>query len=201
MKIRLVANELVDGEVEYISLVKHGANRSPFKIMKGEESVQDSWDDLMPELAKLRRRMNDPTATENQETTVTKMDEDKERKLEVAKLRQRLASLNHQQLNLWESPQHPLFKRLDADLTYQIEKCQLELAALTTEQQEQMNRHSAFFRRGGSSVHSQATLSDSAHERRDADLRKSVESIDLSTPITQTDAAEVAKVNLNGIKL
>ncbi len=201
VKIRLVANELVDGEVEYISLVKHGANRSPFKIIKAEQPVQDSWDDLMPELAKLRRRMNQPTATTNQETTVTKMDEDKEQELEIAKLRQKLASLNRQQLNLWESPQHPLFERLDADLTYAIEKCELELAVLTTDQQEQMNRHSAFFRRGGSSVHSQATVSDSAYERRDAEIHKSTQNIDLSTPITQTDDNEVAKIDLTGIKV
>jgi len=64
-----------------------------------------------------------------------------------------------------------------------------------------MNRHSAFFRRGGSSVHSQATLSDSAYERRDADIQKSIQHIDLSTPITQTDYDEVAKIDLTGIKL
>jgi len=201
MKIRLIANELVDGEVEYISLVKHGANRSPFKIMKGEESVQDSWDNLMPELAKLRRRMNEPTATRNQETTVTKMDEDKERKLEIAKLRQKRASLNHQQLNLWESPQHPLFEKLDGDLTYEIERCEMELAALSDDQQEQMVQNSAFNRRGGSSVRSQATVSDSAYERRDAEIHKSTQNIDLSTPITQTDYNEVAKIDLTGIKL
>lgn len=201
MKIKIVANELVDGEVEYVSLVKHGANRSPFKIMKAEQTTESLWDDLMPELAKLRRRMNEPEATMNQETTVTKMDEEKARKLEVAKLRQKLASLNHQQLNLWESPQHPLFKRLNDDLEFAIEKCELELAVLTTDQQEQMNRHSAFFRRGGSSVHSQATVSDSAHERRDTEIHKSTQSIDLSTPITQTDDDEVANIDLTGIRL
>lgn len=201
MKIRLVANELVDGEVEYISLVKHGANRSPFKIIKAEQPVQDSWNDLMPELAKLRERMKEPTAIKHQETTVTNMDKDKARMLEVARLRQKLASLNHQQLNLWESPQHPLFKRLNDDLDFAIEKCELELAVLTTDQQAQMNRHSAFFRRGGSSVHSQATVSDSAYERRDAEIHKSTQNIDLSTPITQTDADEVAKIDLTGIKL
>ncbi len=201
MKIKIIANELVDGEVEYVSLVKHGANRSPFKIVKAEQPVQDSWDDLMPELAKLRQRMNEPTATDHQETTVTKMDEDKARKLEVAKLRQKLASLNYQQLNLWESPQHPLFKRLNDDLDFAIEKCELELAVLTTDQQEQMNRHSAFFRRGGSSVHSQATVSDSAFERGDAEIHKSTQNIDLSTPITQTDADEVARIDLTGIRL
>ena len=98
VKIKIIANELVDGEVEYVSLVKRGANRSPFKIVKAEQTTQGLWDDLMPELAKLKRRMNDPTASTNQETTVTKMDEEKERKLEIAKLRQKLASLNHQQL-------------------------------------------------------------------------------------------------------
>ena len=50
MKIRLVANELVDGEVEYVSLVKRGANRSPFKIVKEEQPKQGLWDGLLPEL-------------------------------------------------------------------------------------------------------------------------------------------------------
>ena len=201
MKIKIIANELVDGEVEYVSLVKRGANRSPFKIVKAEQTTEGLWDDIMPELAILKRRMNEPTATKNQETTVTKTDEDSECKLEIARLRQKLASLNHQQLNLWESPQHPLFRRLNDDLDLAIEKCELELAVLTSDQQEQMKRHSAFFRRGGSSVHSQATVSDSAYERRDAEIHKSTQNIDLSTPITQTDADEVANIDLTGIKL
>ena len=39
MKINIKANELVEGEIEFISLVKNGANRSPFKIIKAE----DAW--------------------------------------------------------------------------------------------------------------------------------------------------------------
>ena len=37
MKIRVSATELVDAEVDFISLVKHGANRKPYKIVKSEE--------------------------------------------------------------------------------------------------------------------------------------------------------------------
>lgn len=35
--IKMIANELVDGEIDFVSLVKHGANRSPFKIIKMED--------------------------------------------------------------------------------------------------------------------------------------------------------------------
>jgi len=34
MLIKLIANELVEGDIDFVSLVKHGANRAPFKIVK-----------------------------------------------------------------------------------------------------------------------------------------------------------------------
>ena len=37
MRIKLLANELIDGEIEYVSLVKHGANQQPFTIIKTED--------------------------------------------------------------------------------------------------------------------------------------------------------------------
>jgi hypothetical protein len=40
--IKLLVNELVDGEIDYVSLVKHGANRSPIKIMKMDELPEGS---------------------------------------------------------------------------------------------------------------------------------------------------------------
>jgi hypothetical protein len=38
MKIKVLANELVDTDIEMVSLVKHGANRCPFKVLKAEDS-------------------------------------------------------------------------------------------------------------------------------------------------------------------
>lgn len=37
MKIKVLCNELLDSSIEFVSLVKHGAVRSPFKILKAEE--------------------------------------------------------------------------------------------------------------------------------------------------------------------
>ena len=37
MLVNLKAHELTEGEIDFVSLVKHGANRSPFKIIKMEE--------------------------------------------------------------------------------------------------------------------------------------------------------------------
>ncbi len=36
MKVKIVANELLDSSIEYISLVKHAATRVPFRILKAE---------------------------------------------------------------------------------------------------------------------------------------------------------------------
>lgn len=37
MKVKVLANELLDSNIEFVSLVKHGAIRSPFKILKADE--------------------------------------------------------------------------------------------------------------------------------------------------------------------
>lgn len=43
MKLILEVNELVDPEIQAVSLVKRGANRSPFKILKSEDGqVQEA---------------------------------------------------------------------------------------------------------------------------------------------------------------
>jgi hypothetical protein len=42
MRVKLLANELTDGEIDFVSLVKHGANRSPFKIIKTEDLPEGS---------------------------------------------------------------------------------------------------------------------------------------------------------------
>jgi hypothetical protein len=213
MKIKIKATELVDGEIEYVSLVKHGANRSPFKIIKmdEEEPAQSMWAGLMPEMDKLERRLNGRHITEKSETptmkqkpTAEQVRKVEQREARVEELRFRLNTLNGQLLRLWESPQHPLFNRLDSDLTMQIEKTELELTTLIDDSHE-MNQRSAFFRRGGSSIHSAATLSDSAYERDAAALRKAENSISLDTPMTQEDfdsaAGEIAKIDLSSLKV
>lgn len=40
MKIKVLANELLDSNVQFVSLVKHGAIRSPFKILKEEDAMK-----------------------------------------------------------------------------------------------------------------------------------------------------------------
>lgn len=47
MKIKLIANELTDGEIDFVSLVKHGANRSPFKIIKMEDLPEGTTMDTL----------------------------------------------------------------------------------------------------------------------------------------------------------
>lgn len=37
MKVKIVANELIDTDIEMVSLVRHGANRAPFKVLKSED--------------------------------------------------------------------------------------------------------------------------------------------------------------------
>jgi len=37
VKVKVVANELVETDIEMVSLVKHGANRAPFRILKADE--------------------------------------------------------------------------------------------------------------------------------------------------------------------
>ena len=40
MKVRVLANELLDSDISFVSLVKNGAIRSPFKILKNDEEME-----------------------------------------------------------------------------------------------------------------------------------------------------------------
>ena len=206
MKIKIKANEITDGEIDFVSLVKHGANRSAFKIVKTEEEQTASlWAGLMPELDRLQQRLASSSENVTMETktvatehaAIRKAEEDRQER--TGELRQHLDSLNNRLMRLWENPTHPLFKRLDDDLSYQIEKAELELGTLADDT-AQMNGSSAFFRRGGTSLHSQATPYDSADEVRAAEVRKTEQAIDLSPTVTTTDEAEVAKIDLSSLK-
>ena len=42
MRVKMIANELTEAEIDFVSLVKHGANRSPFKIIKAEDIPEDA---------------------------------------------------------------------------------------------------------------------------------------------------------------
>lgn len=64
MKVKVVANEVVDGEVDFISLVKHGANRSPFKIVKADEVKLDL--NAFKALANLNAEQDSRTAVSKQ---------------------------------------------------------------------------------------------------------------------------------------
>lgn len=37
VKVKIVANELLDTDIEMVSLVRHGANRCPFKVLKSDD--------------------------------------------------------------------------------------------------------------------------------------------------------------------
>ena len=142
--IKMIASELVDGEIEFISLVKHGANRSPFKIVKTEESpARPSWADTLALLnqavakttavtAKVHRNLETKemklkdigkTLNEVAGQCVQKTDADtvsSADKFEIAKQRRRRAVLTDRLMRLWERPDHPLFAKLDSELTDQI---------------------------------------------------------------------------------
>jgi hypothetical protein len=201
MKIKLVANELVDGEIEFISLVKHGANRSPFVIVKAEEETAPSpWAGLLPELDRLQKRFAGWTGNaDTEKAQVTKNDEFQQiQAQEIAELRHSLSGLYAQQQSLWERPNTPAFQKFDDDLTFRIEKAESELRLLTSDE-DQMKKSSAFFRRGGTSSYSAGTVIDSAMDQKAAELRKAEDEIDLNTRVTSTDPEEVAKVDLNSI--
>lgn len=40
MKIKVLANELIETEINAVSLVKNGANRSPFKVIKSDDEIE-----------------------------------------------------------------------------------------------------------------------------------------------------------------
>jgi len=68
---------------------------------------------------------------------------------------------------------------------------------------DEMISRSAFFRRGGSSSRSHATVSDSAYDQRSVAIRKAESQVDLSdnglNPLT--DPEEVSKIDLGGFVL
>lgn len=51
MKIQVKANELLDTEIELVSLVKHGAIRAPFKIVKNEDLPSPKSESLTKKIA------------------------------------------------------------------------------------------------------------------------------------------------------
>lgn len=215
MLIKMIASELVDSEIELVSLVKHGSNRSPFRIMKAEEPVV-TWEDTMSLLNQVANRASAAEKTIRKETNEmmikeisadalgkpVQKDDANIRARETSSLRQKLAGLNRQQLLLWESPQNPLFQKLDNDYSMAIEKCELELAVLTSDE-GQMRANSAFFRRGGSSVHSQASVSDSAFSDGQSAIQKAEGLIDLTDNSMgiSTDDDSVRNIDLNRFEL
>ena len=46
MKVKIVGSELVDADINFVSLVKRGANRSPFKIIKAEDISEEDTSTL-----------------------------------------------------------------------------------------------------------------------------------------------------------
>ena len=216
MKITIRANELVDGKIGFLSLVKHGANRSPWKIMKAEDAgptFEDALADIAKAVAKITKTSKeknqslrkdemrikdiDPSMFGNSEP-VRKAEPDIQAR-EITSIRHRLSGLNEQQAHLWENPTHPLFRRLDDDLSFAIEKAEAELRILVSDE-SQMTRNSAFFFRGGTSVHCQATVSDSAYDQRSAAVRKAENEIDLSPIVTQSDFNRINKADVEEVR-
>lgn len=230
MKIKIMANEVTEGEIDFISLVKHGANRSPFKIMKHDEPAS-SLIDQCPELAKLQRSLAAESAVQKESTKVKIKDAIKglggpaetvqksgrsnaeiteiTEITEIVKHRRRKAALNARLFEYYENPNGtPNGDRVELYLLDEIEKCDIELEALGYQDPDQFAESSAFFFRGGSSVNSPIT--DSAFENvtslgvaKQVDVRKAEQMIDLNpNPLgVQTDDNEVAKIDLSGMKL
>ena len=55
MKVKVVANELVDTDIEMVSLVRHGANRCPFKVLKSEDDAPATLGDKLQSFFSLGR--------------------------------------------------------------------------------------------------------------------------------------------------
>jgi hypothetical protein len=51
MKIKVPATEIENADVEQISLVKHGANRIPWRILKAEDALEEAEGGLMQQIA------------------------------------------------------------------------------------------------------------------------------------------------------
>ena len=215
MKIKILANEIVDGAIDFISLVRHSANRSPFKILKSAESAPDPWVNRIPGLAELERTLADSSLKASREPQSMIFKDDvtnthhesastsnayKALRLEQGQRRKRLDRLNTQLFKVYDQPTHPLFDRLVDDLSMAIEREELELAAISDDE-EQMHHTSAFYQRGGTSSYSQAPLSDSAFERNGAELSKAEAAIQLSSPLTQTTTEDEDAVDLGSICL
>ena len=215
MRISIRATELVDGKIDFLSLVKNGANRSPWKIMKAEDptpTFEDALADIANAVAKITKTSKeinqssrkddmrikdiDPSMFGNSEPVRKAEPEIQAR--EIASIRHKLSGLNEQQAHLWENPTHPLFRRLDDDLSFAIEKAEAELRLLTSDE-EQLARSSAFFFRGGTSVHYQATVSDSAYDQRSAAVSKAENEIDLSPIVTQSDYNRIIKADVEEV--
>jgi hypothetical protein len=206
MKISVKASEIVDGVIDFVSLVSNGANRSPFKIIKAEEQ-EPSWLAHLPEFRKLQQRFAAPESV-SKETRPVKMKEviadmsgepvqkaedDQIRKTKIAKLRHKVSGLYDQQQNLWERPNTPAFKKFDDNLSFAIEKAESELRLLGSGD-DLIDRSSAFFFRGGTSNYCDATLYDSADQRHAA-VRKGDSQIDLSPINTQSDFNRINKAD------
>lgn len=159
MKINIRATELVDCKIDFLSLVKNGANYCPWKIMKVEDAaptIEDALTSIANAVAKISKtskemsqRKEDMKIKDIDPSMVGKSEpvrnaEPEIQAREVASIRHRLSGLNEQQQNLWERPNTPAFQKFDDELTFAIEKCESELRLLTSDE-EQMNRSSAFF--------------------------------------------------------
>jgi|GEM_PF-5061492 len=204
MKVKMIATELVDAEVDYISLVRHGANRTPFKIVKADEPeraktlaevIEDFRALVEPTLNKQQAPKAEPVAREEKEEL--KMIEVTKRDAEIAALRSQLERLNMQWERAIERANDPVSRKLLGHLEDRLVKTESELYTLVDER-EQLAAGSAFFYRGGSSVHSAATLSDSAYERP---VSKEEQTISLETPLTQTSKADEDDIDLGRFEL
>ena len=216
MKINIRANELVDGKIDFLSLVKNGANRSPWKIVKAEDAaptIEDAITSIANAVAKITKtskeinqslrkdnmRIKDIDPSMFGKTEPVRKADPNIQAREIASLRYKLSGLNEQQQNLWERPNTPAFQKFDDELTFRIEKCESELRVLTSDE-EQMNRCSAFFRRGGTSTYAMATVSDSAYDQRSAAVRKAENEIDLSPIVTQSDFNRINKRDVDEVR-
>lgn len=225
MKIKMIASELVDGEIDFVSLVKHGANRSPWKIVKAENKpagpqgpFAESIELLNQAFAKTQAlakqgnksleksmKMKDiGSALAEAGQSGKKSDADNSvDKVAIAKLQNRLAILNERLHKIWERPDTPISARLENDTLYAIEKCEILLQESGYVEPDIVNQGSAFFYRGGSSTYLiEEVASDSAFSgTRSREIHKAEQSIDLSTPIATTDVDAVHDVDLSSLKI
>lgn len=60
MKVQVPAHELKNASIEKVSLVKHGANRTPFRILKSEDAKESTMSALTSQLSKLFQKTEQP---------------------------------------------------------------------------------------------------------------------------------------------